>query len=165
MPTQINDSGTWRSVRQVQINDGGVWRTIRSIEVNSGGVWRTVFLYELLSTTMTEGIGGPGSALFGYSDPSIYSIGSVGSTAVEGGYTLTSLVDFNDGFTTYAELAISGFGSDPGAAFFDSITVGGSNKASVTASYSYVAGTATWTWGSSTFGLDGSGSSAVVIYY
>lgn len=157
---KINDSGTWRNVQQVQVNDSGTWRDIQQIYVNDGGTWRTVFLKALLDATMTEGSDiDPG-------DPSVYyygyvqgGYGSMSSTSVAGGYTLTNLYDGWDGVSA---LIISGFGADTGQSFFTTCTVGGTSQSSSAASYSYVSGTAYWYW-SGLFGLDGTGTSAVLI--
>lgn len=115
----------------------------------------------LLDATMTEG-----SDVDPF-DPSIYyygynygGYGSMSSTSIAGGYTLLILIDSYDGSST---CHISGFGSDPGQSFFTSVTVGGVSKTSASASsYTYSTGTAIWSW-ASLFGLDGTGTSSVVI--
>lgn len=165
---KANDSGTWRSAQQVQVNDSGTWLTIQDIKVNDGGTWRTVFQYALLSATMTEGsyVDGEDTAARGYNGSTPLSgfptFGSMDTVAVAGGYTLAFLYDETVGGGAF--LYITGFGADPGQSFFSTAVVGGVSKTSASASYSYSAGTAGWSW-ASTFGLDGSGTSTVVINY
>lgn len=114
-----------------------------------------------LDATMTEGSDvdpfDPSIYYYGYNQ-GIY--GSMSSASVAGGYTLTILIDSYDGSSA---CYITGFGSDPGQSFFTSVTVGGVSKTSASASsYTYSSGTAIWSW-ASLFGLDGSGTSSVVI--
>ena len=157
---KINDSGTWRNVQQVQVNDSGTWRDIQEIYVNDSGTWRTVFLKALLNATMTEGFYDDGATQYIGYVPSI-PIGSMSSTAVTGGYTLSACYDAASGANN-SYVIITGFGSNPGSGFFTSVTVGSTTKTSASASYSYFAGQATWNW-STLFGLDGTGTSAVLI--
>lgn len=156
----VNDGGTWRTPYQISVNDGGTWRTIQQIYVNDGGTWRTVFQYLLLDTTITEGQGGVGNNYYGYSDPSIFNFGSIGSASIQGGYTLRQI--YADAATSSLVLSIDGFSSDPGQSFFSSIDLAGTNKTSASATYAYGSGTATWTWASS-FLMDGVGTSTLVI--
>lgn len=154
----VNDGGTWRTPYQVSVNDGGTWRTIQQVYVNDGGTWRTVFQYLLLDATMSEG-----SYFDGVYDYIGYWAGNMGwmsSTSLPGGITVSVIFDQVGSSST---LALSGFGADPGQSYFGTITVGGVSKTSASASYAYGAGVASWTWASSYFGLDGSGTSAVAI--
>jgi hypothetical protein len=113
-----------------------------------------------LDATMTEGFYDDGSTQYiGY--VSAIPIGSMSSTAVAGGYTLDFCYDAVSG-TTNCYVGISGFGADPGQSFFTSVVVGGTTKTSASASYLYAGGQASWSW-SGSFGLDGSGTSSVVI--
>lgn len=115
----------------------------------------------LLDATMTEGFYDDGSTQYiGY--VSAIPIGSMSSTAVAGGYTLDFCYDAVSGINT-CSVGISGFGSDPGQSFLTSATVGGTTKTGASASnYTYAGGQASWTW-SGLFGLDGTGTSSVVI--
>tara|TARA_R110000868_G_C10761954_1_gene753973 strand:+ start:147 stop:653 length:507 start_codon:yes stop_codon:yes gene_type:complete len=162
---KVNDAGTWRTAAQVQVNDGGTWRGIQDIKVNDGGVWRTVFQYLLLDTTMSaEGSGpdGGGGTFYGYING---VFGSMSSATLSDGKTLITLVDDDDGSNPIAGIMeISGFSSDPLTNYFSTVVVGGVSLASSAAAYSYLAGVARWDWfGAGAFGLDGSGSSTVVI--
>ena len=41
--TYINDSGTWRSIKDVWKKDsGGTWQRIKNVYVNDNGTWRNV---------------------------------------------------------------------------------------------------------------------------
>ncbi len=153
----VNDGGTWRTPAAVYVNDGGTWRTIQQVYVNDGGTWRTVFQYLLYDGTITEGISG-GFDVYGFSNG---NYGSASPATLGDGTTLATVVDN----TTLGQctVEISGFGADPGFAYFSSITVGGVQKFSSTANYIYFAGVGVWEWAGEYFGLDGSGSSTVVI--
>jgi hypothetical protein len=121
-----------------------------------GGPWYA------LSATMTEGSAVVGFDVYaGFSS----SFGSMSSTSITGGLTLAGVFNVT-GATNYASVVISGFTSDPGQTPFSKIAVGPIVQSFASASsYSYDggSGTATWVWSGSTFSLDGSGTSAVVI--
>lgn len=53
MPTSVNDSGTWRSIKNIYRNDSGTWRLIDSLYVNDSGTWRKV--HEKLKATLSTG--------------------------------------------------------------------------------------------------------------
>ena len=158
MTTHVNDAGTWRAIQQVQVNDGGVWRNIQQIYVNDGGTWRTVFSAAVLSATMTEG--SAGGVFLGYIDGSIGSMDTVAFTDGSGN-TLRAVFDDNTG-NSYLDVYAA---TDPGATYVSSCEVAGVSKNTADATYSYgVVGAtiARWLW-PSTFGIDGSGTSTVVI--
>lgn len=118
----------------------------------------------LLDATMTEGSGpdGGGGTFYGYVNG---FFGSMSSGTLGDGMTLKALVDDDDGMNPPAAIMeISGFGADPGQSYFSTVVVGGVSKTSASAAYSYLAGVARWDWfGAGAFGLDGSGTSSVVI--
>lgn len=152
----VNDGGTWRTPWGIYVNDGGTWRTIQQIYVNDGGTWRTVFQSASLSATMTEG--NAGGVFLGYIDS---VIGSVDTSSIQGGNTLRGIFDDNAG-NAYLDVYAA---TDPGATFVSRCIVGGVSKNTSDAIYSYgVVGAtvARWQWGS-TFGIDGSGTSSVVL--
>ena len=51
MPTSVNDSGTWRSIKNIYRNDSGTWRLIDSLYINDSGSWRKV--HEKLKATLS----------------------------------------------------------------------------------------------------------------
>ena len=53
MPTSVNDSGTWRSIKNIYRNDSGTWRLIDSLYINDSGSWRKV--HEKLKATLSTG--------------------------------------------------------------------------------------------------------------
>jgi len=53
MPTSVNDSGTWRSIKNIYRNDNGTWILIDSLYINDNGTWRKV--HEKLKATLSTG--------------------------------------------------------------------------------------------------------------
>lgn len=165
----VNDGGTWRTPWGIYVNDGGTWRTVQQVYVNDGGTWRTVFIYEKINTTMTESSGTDGANIYyGFFNGSSSigvggAFGSLGSATTPDGAVVDLLADYDAGVSY---LIIGGFLADPGVSYFSTCTVGGVSKTSASvSSYDYGvvgAGMARWTWASQ-FGLDGSGTSAVLI--
>lgn len=90
--------------------------------------------------TITFQVGNVGNQ-YGYSQG---NYGIIISGAFTGGKTLMGIFD-NTG-TGQLKLQVSGFGSDPGATSLTTITVNGFTFPESTASYTYGAGIATWTW-------------------
>jgi len=109
----------------------------------------------LLNATMTEG--SLPTPEYGFVNG---AYGSMTSTNVAGGYTLEAIYDT----TTAGRVVISGFSSDPTVSFLSSVKVGNVTKTTGSSFgvYNYTSGTATWVW-FSLFGLDGSGTSSVLI--
>ncbi|UCH49050.1 MAG: hypothetical protein JSU95_04460 [Betaproteobacteria bacterium] len=70
------------------------------------------------------------------------------------------VVNFDEYVTSYeAVLVISGFGSDPGVeGYFSQVAVGATTLTAATASYSYAAGAAQWSWPYQQLGIAGSGT-------
>ena len=117
----------------------------------------------LLGTTMTEGSGTDGFTIaYGYDTGGVTlangAFGSMTSATLTVGGTVNGLVDLDTGYS-YLSIAI---GADPGISFFTTITVGGVQKTSAGSSYFWTGSAATWSWGTQ-FGLDGAGTSTVVI--
>ena len=116
----------------------------------------------LLDATMTEGTVFNFYNFYGYDSLDISgagNFGSMSSTSILSGGTLSSLFDVDGPIESVLKITI---GSDPGASYFTSVTVGAVQKLSSAATYSYGGGIATWVW-SGLFGLDGTGTSSVVI--
>lgn len=125
------------------------------------------------------GFGGAGSAPVGYSTGVITQAtwtsgvttyygfnganGSSTGTSLPAARTLAAVYnryDFDEYFNyNEAVVEISGFGGDPGiSGYFVEAVVGGVTLTAASASYSYLAGTATWAWPYQAFGLSGSGT-------
>jgi len=158
MTTHVNDAGTWRTLTNIYVNDAGTWRNILETWVNDAGTWRMVFQYAKLDTTLTLGVNSsdPLDIIRGY----IFgSLGSMASRTLADGTTIDQLVSSSGSGTT--TLIISGFGSDPGTAYFTSLSVDGTGHTSASASYGYSGGQATWTWTGSFLGS--SGTRAIII--
>ena len=152
----VNDGGTWRTPWGIYVNDGGTWRTVQEVYVNDAGTWRTVFQSSILNATMTEG--DAGGVFLGYIDS---VIGSMDAVSITGGNTLRAIFDDSSG-NGYLDIYAA---SDPGATFVSQCTVSGTSKLTSAATYSngvVGANVARWLW-SSTFGIDGSGTSSVVL--
>jgi hypothetical protein len=64
-----------------------------------------------------------------------------------------------------SSLQISGFTSDPGAAWLVSAEAHGVTNQGSAATYSYSGGTASWSWAGSSFGFPGSGAVAVQVVH
>lgn len=107
----------------------------------------------LLTATMTEGSGGGGST--GYIEG---SFGSMSSNLVLGLGTLKAAYDVSP---NNSYISISG---DISQSAFTSVTIGSTTQtsASATRSYSSISNSTTWNW-STTFGIDGTGTSIVLI--
>ncbi len=91
--------------------------------------------------------------------------GSSTGTSLPSARTLTAMYDLVnfDGYDVSYEavLVISGFGGDPGVTgYFSEVAVGATTLTAATASYSYAAGAAQWSWPYQTLGIAGSGTTA-----
>lgn len=69
MTLHLNDSSTWRQIKQVYVNDGGLWRTIKGVYVNDSGTWRQVYAAaqltnHVITNNARAGLGGTASATF-----------------------------------------------------------------------------------------------------
>lgn len=72
---------------------------------------------------------------------------SYSPTGLTGGQTVQWIFDQDCGGNfDRAELWISGFGSNPGSTWLNSITCNGATKTPATAGYSYLGNTARWVW-------------------
>lgn len=105
-------------------------------------------------------------ALFGYvRTGGLPSVGSMASASLSGGKTLSNFYDRLSGSNysfVYAEVAISGFGADPGKGWLVSAGALNQTKTGATATYAYSAGVATWHW-TSPWGFNGAPSTATAI--
>lgn len=77
MPTSVNDSGTWRSIKNIYRNDSGTWRLIDSLYINDSGTWRKV--HEKLKATLSTGtVSGSGFAPDSVTTTSVTASGAGG---------------------------------------------------------------------------------------
>lgn len=60
MPIQVNDSGTWRKVKDVWVNQGGTWLREKVVYEDDGGTWRKVFAPDVVVDYLVIGGGGGG---------------------------------------------------------------------------------------------------------
>ena len=91
MPTSVNDSGTWRSIKNIYRNDSGTWRLIDSLYINDSGSWRKV--HEKLKATLSTGTLGADNLA---GDPATTYFGNVTASGAGGWPTYSyswSLVD------------------------------------------------------------------------
>lgn len=117
----------------------------------------------VLSAIMTEGTAIIGSIPYYGFYSSSPSFGSMSSTSITGGLTLVGIYDAD---AASSAVIISGFTSDPGRTPFAKVVVGNTVRAFSAAdyyNYDSGSGTASWAWTGLLFGLDGSGTSYVVI--
>lgn len=154
MTINVRVSGTWQAPRP-WVRVSGTWQGVREGWVKVAGVWQRFYQSALLDATMT--VGTDGLDYYGYD--SITPFGSMSGTTVASG-TLRLLYD--DDATPQSLLYIN-YASDPGATLFSSVTVNGVNRTSASASYFYGGGIAQWTWNGLLFGLNGVGSTNVLI--
>lgn len=101
-----------------------------------------------LSTTLTAGTNVSGG--YGLNG---YESGVIGSLSVStiSGYTIGEITDVvSAGVVTGSGVYISGFASNPGSSWLNSVTFNGHTYPTSSAMYSYGSGTATWTWSTST---------------
>lgn len=165
----VDSGGTTRFARRLAVVDsGGTTRLAKRVfVVDSGGTSRLVFTGTLLETTLTEGVWDDLFANEGFGRSYSRGSGSMSNYTLSNGYAVHTLEDFGPYGGPYeGQLTLSGFSSDPGQNnVFDTVVVAGVSRAASAASYySYNSsfGLATWVW-ASPFGIDGSGSSSVVI--
>jgi hypothetical protein len=117
------------------------------------------------SSTLTEGFYCSLAAICwrGYASG---SYGSLSSTSLSGGGTVTGVVDHQVGSLYQGELSGT-FATNPGATWLTSVTAKGVTLKGSTATFSYSSGTASWIWPlaatGTSFGFKGSGSDAVAI--
>jgi hypothetical protein len=93
--------------------------------------------------------GNQGELLTGYSQAS--GLGSYSPTGLTGGETVAYVADTTATtcFPARNQLSVSGFTSNPGATWLTSITCNGVEETGSSATFSYIGGTASWTWFSS----------------
>ena len=125
--------------------------------------------HQAASTTMLRTGGGSGATYSG-TFTAVDSLdgsgnGTIGASSASpatdsGGKTIATIAEAYIFFVYQSTvLAISGFSSDPGAAYFGTAIVNGTSKTAASASYSYNsgAGTASWVWGGGPFFTAGAG--------
>ncbi|MEX8520023.1 MAG: hypothetical protein AB3X44_16050 [Leptothrix sp. (in: b-proteobacteria)] len=113
-----------------------------------------------INTTMTSGNSSVGGTFRGFKTTGSPTFGSITSNLLSDGKTITDFYD--ETVAPDAVLAISGFTSNPGQAYFTTAKGNATTKTSASATYGYAAGVATWTW-LSNFGFPTSGSAVVQI--
>jgi hypothetical protein len=98
----------------------------------------------------------------GYHPPS----GSLASTTDFFGHTITELYQYSDSVPTlFVLITISGFSSDPGAAYFNNLKIGTYTFIAASAVYSYSAGTANWQWNGVLAGMSAPNTYPITINY
>lgn len=161
MPSfNVNDAGTWRTLKSLNVNDAGTWRALKSLWVNDAGTWRQIFTSadNLSLTAGQASISGP-ITYTGYNNNSYpWNNGVVGSltgaTLGDGKIvqTITDSVTLNNSILT-----ITGFGADPGIGYLSSLLINGITRTGASAGYSWQpggnTGMAEWVWSSLTFGM------------
>lgn len=160
----VKVGGTWRSARP-WVKVSGTWQGVKSGWVKVSGVWQQFYSYSLLTATMTESSWDDGvNEEIGYNVGRPF--GSLSPSTMDTGYLVRALYDFGPvGSVNQSNILIGGFGADPGATgVFSTVDVNGTTKTAASATYLWIGafGYASWTWGS-TFGLDGLGTSPVII--
>lgn len=109
--------------------------------------------YPILYTTLTAGtnvVSGNGEIGYCVTSTGICSsnFGSMSSTSLVGGYTVTGIYDLVvDGSVTQEVVKINGFSSSPGGSWLGKVIFNSQTFVGSAATYSYSTGTATWTWG------------------
>lgn len=136
----INDSATWRKMREVHVNDVGTWRRIKSVHVNDSGTWRQVFTdgFSITAGTFLNNVGWESTIPYGSTDPS--------PAVLPDGKVVEAL---HESSSTNIVFRVSGLLSDPGQSYFTSITANGNTLTSASAtSYAYNAGSQSsqWNW-------------------
>ena len=86
--------------------------------------------------------------------------GSVNPTALTGGKTVAGFYDMHTGSAAYGVVKVTGFSTNPGAAWLLTATALGVTQSGTSASFSYSSGAATWTW-TTVFGFPTSGTLTV----
>ena len=117
MPTSVNDSGTWRSIKNIYRNDSGTWRLIDSLYVNDSDTWRKV--HEKLKATLSTGtVTGSGFAGSPVTTTSVTASGAGGWptysyswSLVGGSYPTTPTIDNSSSNTTTFSLDTAVAGS------------------------------------------------------
>lgn len=139
----LNDSGTIRKPLQIYVNDAGTIRKIQQIYVNDAGTIRKVWTGQITFSITTGTVGVARG----------FQRGSMGSIASEVGYPSgnDTFILFQETSGSTCQYQVEGFGSDPGATWFNSLVVNSITKTAASASYAYSAGIAKWTWASCTF--------------
>jgi len=163
----VNDSGTWRKLKELWANDAATWRKLKSLWANDSGTWRQIYQAGIDFTLTANGsaqnsvgtVGkGYNSALTGFGVH-----GSLSAQPLLAGYGLTIWTLFDITATNEAYVEISGFGSDPGSGFLTSITnvTGGVTRLASAATYNWLGGgLARWYWtpGPTPWGFVGGGT-------
>lgn len=154
MHTYVSDSGgVERLPKKIYVSDSGATvRFAKKIYVSDpGGVTRLVFTSGY-AFTIIAGVSGSNT---GYANGLATGGGVYGSITTPPGGGLVSgrvIAAIFDSGSTGAELVISNFGSDPGQASLNFITINGQTFTGATASYSFGSAFARWTW-TNFFGL------------
>lgn len=93
--------------------------------------------------------------------------GSLNPATTANGLTHGFLADeYWQGTYSFSSFSVTGFTSDPGQAWLDSVTALGVTKTGLGAgSYIYNGNTATWSWTNGAFGFTGSGTTGVTIVH
>ena len=94
-----------------------------------------------------------GGASCGYTGYGVGWMGSYSPAGLTGGGAVSQLYDYLDPFGicplgrgAWAMFSVSGFSSNPGAGWLNSVTCGSVTKPGVGANYFYINGIAAWTW-------------------
>jgi hypothetical protein len=136
------------AARIIAIDSGNAARVAKRIfVVDSGNVARLIYqgTRQLTITSATSG------TIKGYQRGSFGTL-----TADISGPSTSGLSDFsffNNSSGPSAQLAIDGFGADPGQSWFTTATANSVALASSSATYGFAGTRATWTWSGSTWGM------------
>lgn len=150
MPLWVNNFLSWVKPLRVHVNNGGTWTPVRAIWINNGGTWTRVFASGLF-TSMVAGSAplGLGTA-YGYDRYNSFlpDIGSMSDITLIDGRQIVGMYynDFLGAFTVH----ISGFSSDPGVGYLQSVVISGFGTFTVGGTYwsgySYSGGVGDWGW-------------------
>lgn len=139
----VDAGGTARLTKTAwAIDSGSVARKAKKIwMIDSGGTPRLVFLAANAFTIVA------GAATFtGYNNVTVPTFGSISPSGTLNDGRVIQVLRTN--FTGDLLLQISGFASDPGAAYVQSLTILGATNVGTAAVHTYSAGSATWDWSS-----------------
>lgn len=135
-----NVSGTWKQPKP-WVNVSGTWHNATSAWVKVAGTWKQVFASSYVDNiTITAAVSGTNT---GFSAPS--SQGSASPSTLNGGKTL-SVAEYGTTGGIKFVLQITGFSSDPGAGWLANAVADLTTYVGTSATYSYSAGLASWSW-------------------
>lgn len=173
----LNSGSTWTSTgASTTVNLTGLTPvttyTIEVRAVNAGGasiVASASFttLHVTYTDTPTLKVGnyvyytGYGVAVSGY-NPAFGSLSPSTTTTGRTYIWLANTINIATG-TTAGNFEVSGFSSDPGIGWLQTLTVNGASRAGSSGLYSYSAGTATWQWLNTAFSFPSIGSTTSVV--